>query len=221
MQEEIPADSRQQLQQGEDGSRRRRRRRRRGGRDRDRPMQGEQRQERTPPPVQSMAPTINPPAHQEEAVEAAAEANDPSIPPPQSGESPQYDQQGQLGEGHRRRRRRRRGRRGGRDRDNLGGEQSAGNGAASLAETPDSARFGQPDEIDTTPRDEPRRPPERTPVQVPEAVPNAASAPVWSLKPERGEKPAAPREEEVAVQAPREGPAPTKKGWWQRAFRSD
>ena len=221
MQEEIPADSRQQLQQGEDGSRRRRRRRRRGGRDRDRPMQGEQRQERTPPPIQPIAPAINSPAHQEEAVEATGEANDPSVHPPQNGESQQNDQQGQLGEGRRRRRRRRRGRRGGRDRDNLGSEQSAGNGAANLAETPDSARFGQPDEIDTTPRDEPRRTPERTPVHVPEAVPNAASAPVWSLKPERGEKPAAPREEESAAQAPREGPAPTKKGWWQRAFRSD
>jgi len=228
MQEEIPADSRQQLQQGENGSRRKRRRRRRGGRDRDRPIPGEQRQEIAPQAPLSATVASVQQAPREEPVEGTDKANELSVRPPQEGESPQSEPQGPFGEGRRRRRRRRRGRRGGRDRDNLGGEQHTNGGAASLAEAPQVDRFGQPDEIDTTPHEEPRSLPVLNPVHVPEAVPNAASTPVWSLKAERGDKPAAPRQEASAVPASAEDPcvAPnspksTKKGWWQRAFRSD
>jgi hypothetical protein len=50
------------------------------------------------------------------------------------------------------------------------------------------------DEIDTTPREEPH------------VTPNTASAPVFSLDTELPEK---------------KPEAPVKKGWWQRAFRSE
>jgi hypothetical protein len=87
--------------------------------------------------------------------------------------------------------------------------------------------LGQPDEIDTTPREEPKKLTEIQPVRIsrPEAVPNAASTPVWSLEAERAEKQPKPREEIAPapkpVEATPEAPAPTKKGWWQRAFRTD
>jgi ribonuclease E len=228
MHEEIPAESRQHLQQGENGGRRRRRRRRRGGRDRDRPLRSDQRQEQGPPTMQTAADAGGQEARSERVAREIDEPNSHTVAPPQNGERPQNEQQGQFGEGHHRKRRRRRGRRGGRDRENSGGR--ADNGAPSIAEAPHEGRFGQPDEIDTTPRDEPgnltRIPP--APVITPEAIPNAASTPVWSLKAERAEKPPKPLEEKVfapaSVETPREVPAPPqpiKKGWWQRAFRTD
>jgi ribonuclease E len=227
MQEEIPADSRHQLQQGENGSRRKRRRRRRGGRDRDRPIPDEQRQEpATQAPLSATVASVQQ-APREEPVEGTDKVSDQSARPPQEGESPQSEQQGPFGEGRRRRRRRRRGRRGGRDRDNLGGEQHTNGGAPNLADAPQADRFGQPDEIDTTPREGPPRLPGINPIPAPEAIPNAASTPVWSLKAERGDKPAAPREEAsvpASAEDPRvapNSPKSTKKGWWQRAFRSD
>lgn len=108
-------------------------------------------------------------------------------------------------------------------------------------------RFGNVDEIDTTPREEPR------PVAI-EAAPNAASTPVWSLKPETtapaasaptpvAPTPVAPapvettaaaaepqkqvESEPVAAVQPAPEPVktepaqPPKKGWWQRTFRSE
>jgi ribonuclease E len=226
--EEIPAESRQHLQPGENGGRRKRRRRRRGGRDRDRSLQSDQRQEQGSPTMQTAADAGGQEARSAEAVREIDEPNSHTVAPPQNGESLQNEQQGQFGEGHRRKRRRRRGRRGGRDRENSGGR--ADNGAPSFVEAPQEGRFGQPDEIDTTPRDEPgtltKTPP--APVTTPEAIPNAASTPVWSLKAERAEKPPKPLEEKVSapasVETAREAPTPpqsTKKGWWQRAFRTD
>jgi ribonuclease E len=232
MHEEIPAESRQHLQQGENGGRRRRRRRRRGGRDRDhdRPVQSDQRPEPGPPPPHVSADASAQEAQIKDAVGELVETDDHSLQAPQNGQGPQNQQQGQFGEGHRRKRRRRRGRRGGRDRENIGGEQRADNGAPSIGEAAIENRFGRPDEIDTTPREEPGKLTEIQPVQItrPEAIPNAASTPVWSLKGERIETPRKPLEEKapapVPVEAPREAPAapqPTKKGWWQRAFRTD
>jgi len=61
-------------------------------------------------------------------------------------------------------------------------------------------RFGVPDEIDTTPRDEPR------------VAPNASSAPSWSLN-DTAEIDTTPKDEDKSK-------APAKKGWWQRAFKS-
>ncbi|MBV9045465.1 MAG: hypothetical protein JO348_04930 [Alphaproteobacteria bacterium] len=129
---------------------------------------------------------------------------------------------GQNGEGGRRRRRRR-GRRGGhRDRFENGENghapqpQAQTNGeapppAAAPAPTAPqppasfgSDRFGSvPDEIDTTPTDAPR------------VTPNAASSPSWSLS-DPNEIDTTPAEK-PADAAP---PAPAKKGWWQRAFKS-
>jgi len=93
-------------------------------------------------------------------------------------------QQGPFGEGRRRRRRRRRGRRGGRDRDNLGGTAHQWR-CGEPCEAPQVDRFGQPDEIDTTPHEEPRSLPVQ-PGPCPRSRSNAASTPVWSLKAERG-----------------------------------
>ncbi|HEY0104942.1 MAG TPA: hypothetical protein VGB91_02575 [Rhizomicrobium sp.] len=73
-------------------------------------------------------------------------------------------------------------------------------------------RFGEPDEIDTTPRDEPT------------VVPNTASKPSWSFDepPEIDTTPKDPAEPAIASSdaAPAEPDGPPKKGWWQRAFRS-
>jgi ribonuclease E len=226
--EEIPAESHHHhLQQGEEGSgHRRRRRRRRGGRDRDHPAQSDRRPEPGPSPPQVTVQVSAEEPHNEDAGGNIVEADTPSLQAPKNGEGQQNAQQGQLGEGHRRKRRRRRGRRGGRDRENLGGR--ADNGAPGVGEAAIESRFGRPDEIDTTPREEPRSPTEVQPSQIrrPEAVPNAASTPVWSLKAERAETPPKPPEEKVSVlaEAPRETPSapqPAKKGWWQRAFRTD
>ncbi len=162
------------------GGRRGRRRRRRGGRDRnrpdqDRPQSGTDAQSQAAP---SQALSENPPAQ------------DGQQSAPQNGN-------GQNGDGEgRRRRRRRRGRRGGRDRQRgdqqptqdapTGDQPQAGNVRG-------NNRFGEPFEIDTTPREEPR------------PAANAASEPVFTLAGDKPEK------------AP-EGPA--KRGWWQRAFKS-
>jgi ribonuclease E len=138
----------------------------------------------------------------------------------------------QLG-GAKRKRRRRRGRRGG-----SGQGAPAANGQSTELATPFDPynRFGEPDEIDTTPRDEPVRASGSETAEPPAtiATPNAASSPVWSLTPERAavvapeplaeEAVAAPVLENVAepVSLEPEAPtAPSKKGWWQRTFRTE
>ncbi|GAA0531793.1 ribonuclease E [Rhizomicrobium palustre] len=177
---------------GENG-RRRRRRRRRGGRGRDRddrePRSAENGQNTQPQAAQS----------ESEGDDGDEDGEDqPALEGQEAGGAPQAE--GENGEGgRRRRRRRRRGRRGGRDRDfNDETRAEAGEGEAQDAdaaisgdavapEIPAAAvaapapaksffedRFGNVDEIDTTPRDEPVRP-------AIEAAPNAASKPVWSL----------------------------------------
>ncbi|MDE2134507.1 MAG: Rne/Rng family ribonuclease [Alphaproteobacteria bacterium] len=227
MHEEIPAESRQHLQPGDSGSRRRRRRRRRGGRDRDHPLQGDQRPEHDAPQI---ADGNGREARSGNTAGAVEETDKRPVQAAQNGESPPSEQQGQFGEGRRRRRRRRRGRRGGRDRENIGGEQRADGDAPASVDAPVNDRYGQPDEIDTTPREEPRNLPEMRPAVPPEAIPNAASTPVWSLEVERTQPPRKPVAEKVQAPEPpaapdappREtAPQPSKKGWWQRAFRTD
>jgi ribonuclease E len=135
----------------------------------------------------------------------------------------------------RRKRRRRRGKRGGTAHSSDAGntQQSEANSFAGPAH--DFDRFGIPDEIDTTPREEPRPQPaiEKADTDVPVAMPNAASSPVWSLTADPGEVLPSPQRrapEPVAVPVSQEAapepvstqPAgPPKKGWWQRTFKSE
>jgi ribonuclease E len=175
---------------GREGGRRRRRRRRRGGRGRDR-ENGERNefQNGTPQPQAEVSP----------AAEADdGEGEDDDTAPVEAGQAGDQGQAGEgltgeaqregQGEGGRRRRRRRRGRRGGRDRDfgNNNGNPAEGEpqAAAPREESPQADiapptpasfsyyedRFGNVDEIDTTPSEDPRS-----------VIPNAASTPVWSL----------------------------------------
>jgi ribonuclease E len=208
-----------------DAGRRKRRRRRRGGRDR-----GEWRDQQAAQPARdsSSEPEVSQANGQsaaveprEHEVEAAPEIDSQS----QNGTTPQDGQQGPFGEGHRRKRRRRRGRRGGRDRENLVAGQRPDASVPSEPAAVLEDRFGQFDEIDTTPRGAPRDLPNPIPVR-PEAIPNASSTPVWSLKSERAEpaeaKPSKPLREAHSDSASSSASTPpTKKGWWQRTFRSD
>ncbi|HEX4304217.1 MAG TPA: Rne/Rng family ribonuclease [Rhizomicrobium sp.] len=200
-----------------DGSRRRRRRggRNRGGRDRDRPARGDG----EPRPAQ--------PAVADGEQPSALETAEGEVVMPEGGEDFPVEQtpgaEGQFSEQDgeaRRKRRRRRGRRGG-NRDRVGGDTGVNgtNGEHSdapvaalyvpdalppVSQTPASfgtGRFGDPDEIDTTPQDTP------TP------TPNMPSAPVWSLN-EAAEIDTTPKDDS------KPSDAPVKKGWWQRAFKS-
>jgi len=201
-----------------DGRRRRRRRggRNRGGRGRDRDQrEGGQPREAPAPagsqdPAADGAPEPGLAAGAQDAVEGGEEFSeepqtDGGAPTKQNGEGP-------------RRRRRRRGRRGGnRERFTADGERveqpsEPGEQAAAppapepppVSRTPAAFvadRYGAPDEIDTTPRDD-----------APRVVPNTASHPSWSLS-DSTEIDTTPRDESKQTES-------SKKGWWQRAFRS-
>ncbi|MEI9885231.1 MAG: Rne/Rng family ribonuclease [Rhizomicrobium sp.] len=205
--EEAPAEPEQQPRRereegGPDGGRRRRRRggRNRGGRDRgpreDRPRDPprEIAAEAAEGEVAPLAADVLEGAEAEPALHTEGQTGQPN------GEGP-------------RRRRRRRGRRGGnRDRLPGNGEQhepaAPAESAAALppvvipvSQTPaafGNGRYGEPDEIDTTPRDD-----------LPSVTPNTASSPSWSLN-EPGEIDTTPKDDAK----------PAKKGWWQRAFKS-
>jgi ribonuclease E len=197
-----------------DGSRRRRRRggRNRGGRDRERPAR-DGAPHRLPVPDGEHPLADEPLAGEMGEIVSleggeAADTFAADAAPGAEGTLSQADSEA------RRKRRRRRGRRGGnRDRLAPNGEPSdepAAPEAPLVAQVPlvsqtpaqfGSGRFGEPDEIDTTPRDEPG------------PVPNAASAPSWSLS-ETAEIDTTPKDE------PQSSDAPVKKGWWQRAFKS-
>jgi ribonuclease E len=207
--EEQPRERHEPSENG-DGRRRRRRRggRNRGGRARDQREAG--------PPHETQPAGDQPVAERAEEGEFAAGPGEGEIGEDFAGERAEQGagQLGQDGEGQRRRRRRRRGRRGGnRERFGTNGEhfeQPAGETDAPPApQTPASFgtdRFGVPDEIDTTPRDD-----------APSMIPNTASTPSWSFN-EPVEIDTTPKEE--PEQAPSETAASPKKGWWQRAFRS-
>jgi ribonuclease E len=180
-----------------EGGRRRRRRggRNRGGRDRDRPNGG---------PREHVPPQDGIPAIERAEVVAAAPENGADENADHNWAEPGADGVPPGDGGPRRKRRRRRGRRGG-GRDQLAppGSVSPTGAKAVPPVVPPAAvdlRFGVPDEIDTTPRDEPR------------ISPNASSAPSWSLS-DQAEIDTTPKDEDTPK-------APAKKGWWQRAFKS-
>jgi ribonuclease E len=221
--ETAPSENREQ---GEgEGGRRRRRRRRRGGRGRDRDngdYAGADQQNGAPQPVAEAQPAAEGDAG-EDSNAPAAEGTEAPQGQPGEGEG--------QGEGGRRRRRRRRGRRGGRDRDFNNGEprgtepsaaepaaQADASAPQDVAPAPQAAsqqtsfryyedRFGNVDEIDTTPTDEPRG-----------VVPNAASTPVWTLgsnsepdtTPVEPPKPVAPAPKPEAPAPVEAAPAPVE-----------
>ena len=213
-------EEREQRTSNENGGRRRRRRRR-GGRDHDRPFtdrprDGQREQHETGQAAHADAETN---VARSEHTDREANAGIPDA-------SLQMQQRlpGGPGEGggRRRRRRRRRGRRG-------QGNAQFGSQQQGEAQPPRGAgwndRFGATDEIDTTPRDE----------RI--AAPNASSGPTWSLDADSTHAPVAisepieplpesparhaepePIEHEQKATEPAQ---PPKKGWWQRAFRSE
>jgi hypothetical protein len=132
-----------------------------------------------------------------------------------------------------RKRRRRRGRRGGSGHPSGGPLPVSQQGPQSNGHD----RFGTSDEVDTTPQEQHAHQ-KQTGHEI--ATPNASSTPVWSLAAEREDAGSRPKEisgstvraqesgpapESVAVAPPGSAPErsqqPTKKGWWQRAFRSE
>jgi ribonuclease E len=198
-----------------------RRRRRRGGR-------GRNSSEHTHAP----ASDAHQPQRQENAAQPVRQTESPTesenVYLPALAESEQQQQPGLPGAP--RKRRRRRGRRGGSS--HSGSDQHTEQHQDSQSIGHD--RFGTPDEIDTTPREEPVRQPHNEQPLI--ATPNGASTPVWSLGAERNEpKPTpsvrgrTPAERTETVDAstktserePEKQTQPSKKGWWQRTFRPE
>jgi len=216
---------REPLNRNEGGGGRRRRRRRRGGRARDR--QHGERGWNGPRDQQNAAgqaprPTLD--ADQKLEHQSSEDAVDAGIP--DASLRVQQHSAGQQGEGGGRRRRRRR-RRGRRCQGNAQAmpQRDFATQPASTEHDEWNDRFGPADEVDTTPRDE-------------LVSPNASSAPEWSLDNDRPSEPPTLREHiepapsaetkhvepvhsKTTEQKPSESQEPAKKGWWQRAFRSE
>ena len=195
----------------------RRRRRRRGGRNRNRRREGGGQRDGRAHDFPQAAPA---PIAEGEGGDLEAVGPEDMVEGGEEFATEREGQPPQPGEGGRRRRRRRRGRRGGnRERFGQQGEQqpveepsSDVTAPALPAPQPPAAftadrfggdRFGAVDEIDTTPPDAPAAPA------------NVSSSPSWSLD-DANEIDTTPKEEAK----PAEPGAPTKKGWWQRAFKS-
>ncbi len=242
VEEERPTHSHAQgaQEQTSGASSSKRRRRRRGGRghgDRDRshnqqPHQQSNGQNQQP----HHQPVSHVPTSEAEAIGDSVSAATPMdvIVADMNG-SAAPGQPGQPGTS-KRKRRRRRGKRGGSDHSSgAGNAQQPEANSAYAGHSSDYDRFGVPEEIDTTPREEPRPQPviERADRDEPAAIPNAASTPVWSLTadpveapspaPQRAPEPVAePVAEEAAPEPVSTQPAgPPKKGWWQRTFRTE
>jgi ribonuclease E len=156
-------------------------RRRRGGRGRNRNRDGEAPRGDQPrgenQPRAEQAPRAEGVSADGEDAEASEGAADGAGQPQGEGEAG-------------RRRRRRRGRRGGRDREQRPHDQET-------PFPPAEARFGVPDEVDTTP------------THGGGPALNAPAAPVWSLSTDA---------DDVDTTPQADGSKPTKKGWWQKAF---
>jgi ribonuclease E len=203
--EGVPASEPGEAQPQSDGSSSKRRRRRRGGRGRgngDRPAVPQNQPQQNAQNVQSEAPQSEIAVDGSEAPASVQQEGSPLAVPGQPAP---------------RKRRRRRGKRGGSSHSS-GAPNPAQPNAQPVFQDNGHARFGAPDEIDTTPRAEPAPNPR---ADAPSVSPNAASTPVWSLQAEQGgdasHKSAKAAETVTAPQ--KEGPA--KKGWWQRTFSSD
>ena len=199
-----------QQPQNDSNSPSKRRRRRRGGRGRnggDR-QQSTQGQPALPQHSAHAEVTAKDPAMldiQGHPESVASEATQPGA------DTPTADPQGPP-----RKRRRRRGKRGGGSNSlNLQGQ----NGEVVQSVPHQQDRFGIPDEVDTTPREAPRFDPDM--------APNASSSPVWSLttpdRPRVAEEASSPAKQAANLKVESESvPSQSaKKGWWQRAFRSD
>jgi len=203
--------------QTQTGSSSKRRRRRRGGRGRNGGGQVNALTPNTPRQEEKDHVEQSVPQPEQDSVESGSDSLISSA-------GVEHQQPGQPGAP--RKRRRRRGRRGG------SGHSGSQLGAQQQNPT-EQDRFGTPDEIDTTPREEAvhQSSNERPTI----ATPNAASTPVWSLGSERVEPKSAssPMSHPPVDRAERIGtPAgfgtesekqtePVKKGWWQRTFRSE
>jgi len=162
-------------------------RRRRGGRGRNR-RDGQA-------PRGDGQPRGDQPPREQQADGIAADGEEPNSEDTDATPSSEAGEGQVQGEGGRRRRRRR-GRRGGRDREQRPHDQETPFPAA-------EARFGVPDEVDTTPTHGGAHG---------GPVPNAPAAPVWSLSSDADEVDTTPSAEPAK---------PTKKGWWQKAFGGD
>jgi ribonuclease E len=136
-----------------------------------------------------------------------------------------------------RKRRRRRGRRGS---GHGSAPQFGHHSQPSASRTDEVDRFGNPDEVDTTPRAESAHEARRTePEHASPAMPNGASTPVWTLSSQNTEQQSGPtgasqpepfgdahRETQRSshgdtVTGSEQVPKAAKKGWWQRTFRSE
>jgi ribonuclease E len=177
---EAKAEGRGEREGGRDG-----RRRRRGGRGRSRSRDGE-------------APRGDQPRGEDQPRAESATADGEDAEGVETAEGAPNAGEGQETAEGSRRRRRRRGRRGGRDRerphDQVAGEQQENGQAQPVADAYVPDRFGEPDDIDTTP-------------STSRASANAPSAPAWSLA----------SEPEIDT-TPGEDGKPVKKGWWQKTF---
>jgi ribonuclease E len=220
--------ARNESQNGEGGRRKRRRRRR--GRDRgptDQPQRMDQPQRIAPVADERFGrdPDDIPDTTPIDAPMAAAPASAPS-PGYRDNES---GGRTEGGEGEpRRRRRRRRGRRGGRD-----GERS-GMPANNLEGVPvDGSVRDSGEEITGTADDAVEADALVAKIEAP-VQPNAPSTPVWSLSGEQSRETTIMRPRDAVVKqnhavpelqkpsaTPGEPAAATRKGWWQRTFRSD
>jgi ribonuclease E len=219
---------------GEGGGRRRRRRRR--GRDRDRGSSQQatqdsggyqqQPQQQQPQQQQQPAQSFEPRFDVSDGVPDTTPGAYDFVAPQQNRTSaePTGDAMRPDGEnGGRRRRRRRRGRRGRRDGD--------------FAPQQQVAQFdGEGVPVDESVRDEseeseaaPSLDADEAALEAPSVVPNAPSEPVWSLSSDKAQRQPAPQPSNVTpMPEPKVAPAPSptpaqpaRKGWWQRAFRSD
>ena len=218
-----------QLQQANSSSKRRRRRRGGRGRGGDHSASQPGQQSKHHPDTQAPSPQPVVQANQGDTESTLAAATDAQVL------SQAITQQAAPGQpGAPRKRRRRRGRRSGSGHVG-GGLQTA---SAQAPQSTGRDRFGAPDEIDTTPREE--NAPTRQTGHHEIATPNASSTPVWSLAAEREElasrsketaenivhmAESAPATESVAttpsVSTPARSLQPAKRGWWQRTFRSE
>ena len=226
LEQENGSQQQPQPQQGAPSSKRRRRRRGGRGHNGDRPAQphGQSNHHQHNQPV--MQPS---PLSEDEHPQAVSAGSELSADPAQS---PQLPSEGQPG-APRKKRRRRRGKRGGSGNathgdhaDSASEHLSPGNGADHAAHDP-----VQSYQAETV------RPESAAPI----ATPNASSTPVWSLTGEHTEtvsrapeiitqtvvpppaqdEPLGSADTATAQRAPEASPQSTKKGWWQRTFRSD
>ncbi|MBI3675525.1 MAG: Rne/Rng family ribonuclease [Proteobacteria bacterium] len=199
----------------------RRRRRRRRGRDHAPAQQGNGSYQQQPQPPQALEPRFDINDGIPDTTPGAYEAapQQPRLTPEPSSEGLRDDS-----EAGRRRKRRRRGRRGRRDGE-FGSQPQVPRFEGEGVPVDESVRedSGELEETPSLDVDE-----THPPLDAPIIVPNAPSEPVWSLSSEKAREaikaePAkvTPLPEPRQTSKPETPSQPARKGWWQRAFRSD